>query len=424
MGAWRIAEMDGPGRDKEGTNGVAHKGDRCRAAARHRSRVVIAGATMASLSLVLAMGVTTGVGASQHSESHAVVHKTPTRVQLLRALSALEKHPRFSPPGPPLDAKRLPPSTEVVVIDNVPEVSALQHEADGVIAAAKAAGVRTKLLNGGANNTPSADIDLLEQGVNLHPAVVLQVGIITALETAGLRYAKAHHVPVIAVGDNEPVAGAPGEGSGPLVAGTQGPNTTAAGKAMAEYVAAHGPANATIGIMTADDIVPSREIYHGFMSELHRLCARCSEVTKNVDTADWTTEITPSVTSMLDSHPDMNYLFITEDGMVPWVAPALTARARRPKTLAVAGSPGAPMAAVKSGLLSAEAGASPTLTAWYAFDAALRVMMKLPKQSHPREPVTFFTTPEMRARHLNPKSATSLYGNSFKAGFRRLWGLG
>jgi ribose transport system substrate-binding protein len=335
----------------------------------------------------------------------------------------MEGYPAFTPPGPSLNAKSLPSSTGIVVIDNTPSVGPLEETAAGVVSAAQAAGFSPKLLNGGADNTPSQDIDLLEQAVNLHPKVVLQVGIITALETAGLQYAQSHNVPVVAVDDNQPAAGAPGEGSGPLVAATAAQDYSGYGKTMADYVGSLGPQNATVGVITSNDIVPSNVIFASFQAELKKVCPGCSVVSQNVDTADWSTQVTPTVTSMLDAHPNLNYLFPIVDGMAPLVSPALSAASRTLSVISANATPGSAMASVESGQFSSEVGGSPQLIGWYAFDAALRVMLKLPQQTNPNEPMTFFTTTEMKAKNLNPNNVTALFGDSFQAGFLKLWGL-
>lgn len=403
--------------------GRSRRVEKGRGATRLHKTKVAASTTMAALALVLGASATSvGASASPHAKAHA--GHTPTKHQLLAQLSALMGHPKFRAPGPALNVKRLSRSTKVVVIDNTPSVGPLEQAAAGVISAAKAIGLTPKVLNGGANNTASDDVNLLEEGVNLHPAVVLQVGIITALETAGLKYAKAHHVPVIAVDDNPPVAGAPGEGSGPYAAGTAQENDLGLGQVIAKYIGAHGPANATIGVITSDNIVPSLVIQKGFVRELHKVCPHCKVVTQNVDTAQWTTEITPTVTSLLDAHPNMQYLFPIVDGMAPWVTPALQARPHRPQVVSVNATPGAAMSALKSGLFSAEAGTSATMIGWYAFDSALRVLLHLHQQTYPQEPMTFFTTAEMKAKHLNPNSDAALFGKAYQAGFRKLWGLG
>lgn len=359
-------------------------------------------------------GSGSGSGATTSSQSKA----------LAAALQAMEGFPAFTPPGPSLNAKQLPSSTGIVVIDNTPSVGPLQETAAGVMSAAQAAGFSPKLLNGGADNTPSQDIDLLEQAVNLHPKVVLQVGIITALETAGLQYASSHAVPVVAVDDNQPEAGAAGEGSGSLVAATAAQDYSGYGKTMADYVGSVGPKNAQIGVITSDDIVPSNVIFASFQSELKKVCPGCTVVSQNVDTADWSTQVTPTVTSMLDAHPTMNYLFPIVDGMAPLVSPALSAASQSLSVISANATPGSAMASVKSGQFSAEVGGSPQEIGWYSFDAALRVMLKLPVQANPNEPMSFFTTTEMKSKNLNPNDVTALFGNSFQAGFLKLWGLG
>lgn len=407
---------------------------------RKRSSKLVSGVLLASAALLISAcgssaGSTTassgssgpassGTGSTGSSSNTGASSSASSGTALLSNLTALETHPAFVAPGPAIDAKKLPASTSIVVIDNTPSVGPLQQATEGVLSAAKAAGFTPKLLNGGANNTPSDDIDLLEQAVNDHPSVVLQVGIITQLETAGLQYAKAHGVPVIAVDDNQPVAGVAGEGSGPLVAGAAALDLSRAGKDIADYIAAKGPSNATIGAIESKDIASADQVYAGFTAELKKVCPHCKLVAQNVDTANWTTQITPTVTSMLDANPSMSYLFPDVDGMAPWITPALSASSHKVAVVSVNATPGSAMAAVKSGQFAAEVGTSPIEIGWYAFDAALRVMLKAPSQTNPNEPLTFFTTSEMQAKSLDPNSVTSLFGNSFEAGFKKLWGVG
>lgn len=397
-----------------------------------RPRPAVLGAVLATGTLLLAAACSSSSSSSSSGSTSSsstggagsTASAPAQSSSLTAALQGLEKNPTFVPPGPALNAKKLPASTPIVVIDNTPSVGPLEETSAGVMQAAQDAGFSPKLLNGGANNTASQDIDLLEQAVNLHPKVVLQVGIITALETAGLQYAKAHGVPVIAVDDDAPVAGAPGEGSGPLASGTSAQDYTAYGKVLAEYVAAQGPSNASVGVITSADIVPSTAILDAFKSELSQLCSGCSVFTQNVDTAEWSTQITPTVTSILDAHPSLNYLFPVVDGMAPLVSPALTAAtAGKLQVISANATPGSAMNSVKSGQFAAEVGASPQAIGWYGFDAALRVMLGLPQQTNPNEPYSFFTTAEMKAKNLDPTSVSALFGSAYETGFLKLWGI-
>jgi hypothetical protein len=110
--------------------------------------------------------------------------------------------------------------------------------------------------------------------------------------------------------------------------------------------------------------------------------------------------------------------------MAPLVSPALSAASgRNLSVISVNATPGSAMASVKSGQFSAEVGGSPQEIGWYAFDGALRVMLKLPAQTNPNEPMTFFTTQEMKSKNLNPSDVNALFGNAFQSGFLKLWGL-
>jgi ribose transport system substrate-binding protein len=401
---------------------------KARAAARQaRSRRAAGPAALAGLAacaVLLAACSSSSSSGTTASHSNSSTTSSKQSATFAAKLKALETTASFSAPGPALDAKKLPKSTSIVVIDNTPSVGPLEETTAGVVQAAQDAGFSPKLLTGGADNTASQDIDLLEQAVNLHPAVVLQVGIITALETSGLQYAKSHGVPVIAVDDNQPVAGAPGEGSGSLAAATAAADYSAYGQLLAEYVASQGSSNASIGVITSDDIVPSTVIFDSFKSELAQVCSGCKVFSQNVDTADWSTQITPTVTSILDAHPSLNYLFPIVDGMAPLVSPALSAASGHSlQVISANATPGSAMQSVESGQFAAEVGTAPQTIGWYAFDAALRVMLKLPAQTNPNEPLSFFTTSEMKAKNLNANSVPSLFGDAYVSGFLKLWGI-
>lgn len=369
-----------------------------------------------SVGAVLAVGilfVTSGIAGASSTSS----------AKLNAQLATMMGHPGFTAPGPAINVKSLPASTGIVVIDNAPGVAPLQTASAGAMAAATAAGFKPTLLNGGANNTPSDDINLLEQAVNLHPALVLQVGIITALEGSGLSYAQQHGVKVIGVDDNLATAGAPGEGSGPQMAGTASLNEKVEAQAMAKYVASNGPSNAQVGVILTNDIDPSVVQFAAFKTALKKLCPKCTITTSNVPVASWTTQITPTVTSMITANPNMKYLMPIVDGMTPWVTPALSGSNFKGRVITINGTPGAAMQALKSGVYRAQVGSAPASIGWYAMDAGFRALLKQPMQKNPGLPVTYFNTEEMVSKKLAPNSAQSLYGNAYVSGFKKLWGL-
>jgi ABC-type sugar transport system substrate-binding protein len=127
---------------------------------------------------------------------------------------------------------------------------------------------------------------------------------------------------------------------------------------------------------------------------------------------------------MLDANPNLKYLFPVVDGMAPLVTPAVGASHGHVSVITVNATPGVAMSAVKSGVFAAQAGSSETMTGWYAFDAAARAILKLAPETDPNQPVSFFTTAEMKQKNLNPSDPTSLFGDAFQAGFLKLWGVG
>ncbi|HVT68876.1 MAG TPA: hypothetical protein VHF26_14085, partial [Trebonia sp.] len=168
--------------------------------------------------------------------------------------------------------------------------------------------------------------------------------------------------------------------------------------------------------------VPSNIIFNTFKAELKTLCPGCTIYTQNVDTASWSTQVTPTVTSMLDAHPNLNFLFPVVDGMAPLVSSGLSA-GRSLQVISANATPGSAMASVKSGQFSAEVGGAPQEIGWYAFDAALRLLLGLPAQTNPNEPMSLFTTQTMKSQNLDPNNVEALFGNAYQSGFLKLWGV-
>jgi len=375
---------------------------------------------------VLAAG-TLAACTSSASTSAGRAHKTAqangtSHSNLDSLLASIEGTPRFTAPGPPIQASALRGS-QIVAIDCAPSAAPPANTTTGLVAAAKVAGIKVTVLAGG-NETLSLDLQFFDQALARKPRAIVTIGCVSGLLGVPMAAAKAAHIPVIVSDNMGPTPSAPGQGAGPLAFGIANQPMTEEGMIAAEYIASTGPPNAQVGFVTADEVAGSPQVYAGFKSELKKVCPQCSiAAVQNVNPGAWTTSLSSTISSMLASNPKIDYLVPVFDGMAPFVSTALSSSGKvgKVKVVTTQGSTGPALNAVKSGTFAADVGTSNTWVGWVALDQAMRGALDLPAERNPIIPVRLFTKKVMAS--VNPSSDSSSYGTSYVQGFRKLWGI-
>lgn len=374
--------------------------------------------------LAAACGSSSSTSSSASTTSGSTATTAGGNLSGLKAkLQALEAAPTFTAPGPPLNGASLKGS-HMEVIDCASNAPPPANTTAGVMAAAKAAGINMTELSGNSGNIPQ-EIQFLDQAIAAKPKAIITVGCISQLLTQPLTAAKAAGIPVV-VGDNQgPTVGAPGQGGGPLVFGIAEQAMEQEGMVVGEYIAAHGPADAQVGVLTANEVAGSPQVVDGLKAGLAKYCPKCTiAATSNVDPGNWASQLSSTTSSMLLSHPNLNYLMPVFDGMASFVYQALTSSGKvgKVKVVNTQGSAGPALTAVSTGTFAMDVGSSNTWVGWVGLDQAMRGALGMQPETNPIVPFRLFT--KKLLANIDPKSDASAYGTDYAQGFLKLWGLG
>lgn len=367
-------------------------------------------------------GTKTSTGSGSSSTTAATSSGTSDSSSLKASLTKLEQVPTFTAPGPAIQASKFAGST-MVTIDCAPSAAPPAQTTAATVAAGKVAGINVKVLAGGNEDIP-LDTQFLDQAINLKPRAIITVGCIPPLLTVPLQAAKNAGIPVVCANYIPPEVGTPGQGCGSLAFGNA-MQPASEGTDLAKYVAIHGPKNAQIGFVSADEIAGSPAVESTFKAGLAKYCPGCKIVDiQNVNPGNWVTSLSSTISSMLVVHPAMNYLVPVFDGMAPFVTSALASSAsvKSVKIITTQGSIGAAMTDVEKGIFAADVGSSDTWVGWVALDQAMRAALNLQPETNPSVPVRFETKASLQG--ADPTSDAAIYGTSYVDGFKKLWGLG
>ncbi|TAN26565.1 MAG: sugar ABC transporter substrate-binding protein [Actinomycetota bacterium] len=389
-------------------------------------RRLLLGAPLMSVALLAGAcgSSSTASNSSQSSGSGATATTASgnSNAALKASLDKLTGVPTFKAPGPAFDASKLA-GGKIVSIDCAPSAAPPAQTTAATVAAGKAAGLNVTVLAGGNEDIP-LDTQFIDQAINLKPIAIITVGCTPPLLTVPLQAAKNAGIPVVCANYIPPVVGAPGQGCGPLAFG-DAMQPASEGTVLAEEIALNGPKNAKIGFLSADEIAGSPAVEKTFKAGLAKYCPSCQLVdVQNVNPGNWVTSLTPTITSMLTAHPDLNYLIPVFDGMTPFVSAAMksSGKASSVKVLTTQGSTGAAMTNISNGTFMADVGSSDTWVGWTAIDQAMRAALKLPPEANPAVPIRLETAASIQGE--DPKSDSAIYGDSYVQGFKTLWGLG
>ncbi|MBX9457535.1 MAG: sugar ABC transporter substrate-binding protein [Rhizobium sp.] len=187
-------------------------------------------------------------------------------------------------------------------------------------------------------------------------------------------------------------------------------------------VALEGKAN--IALVVSNEVPPTIPLVANFKKQLEANCPDCKIVQEiNVGVTEWGTKIQPAVQAAVQANPEINIVIPIYDSMSAFVVPALrlTGKTGEVKVATFNGTPFV-LDFIQQGSVDMNIGESLDWIAYATVDGHLRDACGL--KSPTALNVPFYIFDKNNATEAGtPAQFDTGYGDAYKSGFRKLWGL-
>lgn len=336
-------------------------------------------------------------------------------------VSAAEKVPQYSAPGPAVSASAMKGKSVLVFpINN--EIDACNAQAADFAALAKELGMN--VTNFHDSGVPTEWVSAIQDATSAHDAaVVMLCGVIpgavgpqlTAAHKAGLKVVDGNY------NETTNYSGLDGETAVDVAGGMRDDVADA-------LLQLHGKALHAL-MVTSSSVIQGPAAEAAVKSAVSSLCTSgCSvDATVNVPVQNWATSTQGDVSSALLAHPDINAVFVAFDGMAAFAQAAIE-QAHRPGLKLYSWGGGRSvekLMEVKNPIIAADPGPDEMWDAYEAMDQVIRLVTGHASASVAKElDPNRFWVPSNVSQFFGPGGT---YGNEgygkFVAGFDHLWGV-
>ncbi|WP_248959339.1 sugar ABC transporter substrate-binding protein [Sphaerisporangium perillae] len=326
--------------------------------------------------------------------------------------------PAFQSPGPNIDAKSIAAGKKIFSIPSTTTAAFMQATEDAFETYAKQAGAsvtswpnqgQTSQWVQGMQTAVSAKSDVISLIDGTDPRLIMPQ--VTAAKNAG--------IPVVDVHDLDMSQPTP-----PNVAAFVSGHFATAGQLLAAWAITQTKGDANVLVVTSNNFVNSPPVAEGIQSEFKADCPSCKVTTVNVDAPDWPTKIQSAVQTAITRDPKLNYVLPVFDSMLTYVVPGVRSAAAvgRVKAASFNGSP-AILDLVRAGdVVTMDIGENPAYVGAAGLDQTLRVLGKLPPSPDEHLVLRVFDTNNVKEAGV-PAMLGQGYGEAWKAGYLKTWGL-
>lgn len=377
-------------------------------------RTLSASLAVAALTVASCGGDSDAPSASQPAAgaNQAGVEHAKAQIAKYRAV------PRFEPPGPAFDARKAASGKTILSIPASSSIPFVQTIQDGMKDIAGEVGMN--FIDWPNQGKPAQWVQGMNQALDRKAQVVnLLAGInpgalapqISKAQAAGADVVASHLYDV-----NQPA--------------TNGAHSVSiyyeqAGRLLADWVIAKTGGEANVLVVTINEVVSTKPMMHGINDEFAKHCGSgCKVSTINTAIADVATRIQPQVQSALVKDPGINYVIALYDSAeAPFVVAGIRqAGAKgRVKVVTFNGTPSV-LKMVKSGDVEMDVGESLDWISYGVMDQVMRLAGGLDPVEDPRLPIRIFDKDNVDETG-DPPTDSKGYGDSYRDGYMKLWGL-
>lgn len=338
-----------------------------------------------------------------------------TNLQAVNArIATYSAVPKFTPPGPAFDARKAKGKR----IFTVNEICSNPFDSQSVhdqIAVAKSigVGVTNYCTQGQTSQWAQGVVEAVSQHVNL----IQLFGADPRVLGPQAAQAKSAGIPFFSTHVFDTSAQKPSDVTDWFTV-----NFGLAGRLEADWAISDTKGNAHVLVIESREVANQAAIVNGIRDELAKYCGSCTATVVDVPITSWATSMSGTVSSALLKDPSINYVLPTVDPMIPFVLTGI-ASAGKLATVHVAsyaGTAPAMKALAQNSAVRMIVAENIDWDAYAEMDQMLRVLSATRPLAHPFIPLRVFTKATVAQAGPN---YTGGFGNTFAAGFDKLWGI-
>ena len=195
-----------------------------------------------------------------------------------------------------------------------------------------------------------------------------------------------------------------------------------AGQLLVDWAVTQTKGKLNAIVLTSENVHSTISMVNGITEEF-KLCPECKWKEINIPVVDWATRIQPTVQSALLADQTINYIIVIYDSMSQFVVPAvmITRSQDRVKINAFNGTPFV-LGLVQQGKVEMDIGENLDWIGHAIIDAEMRILCGLEPVKDPKIPFYIFDEKNAHTAGTPPQLSTG-YGDAYRAGYRKLWGL-
>lgn len=333
-------------------------------------------------------------------------------------IAAYSSLPKFVPPGPAFDAKKL---MHGKTIYSIPLNSSDQFDQvleDGMEAVAKEVGFKLDVYNNPGQT--SAWVAGMDAAINAHANLIdLLSGNNPLSVSPQIAAAKKAGIPTVASD-----AYSLGQKADPAVDTVDVPYGEAA-KLMADWAIVNSDGHANALIIESSDAISSPFMLSSELAEFKQYCPDCKVSWINVPVADWASETESQVESKLTADPNLDYILPVYDSQSQFIVPAIETAGKVGKVHIISydGTPFVLKMMETGNIVQMDVGEDLDWVSKAIMDDEMRIVGKLPPVANEHTPLYIFTKKNVATAGTPPKNSTG-YGTTYIKGYDKIWELG